>query len=223
MGKLYVISSDEKVRSSFAKLEEIETYSKLSDFIKSSEVQNVFHESILTDRIYDICEILQENEELNKGISKTIEIKIHEFIQDKNVNDFKHEDLDIDFHIQESSDVDNIDLNFDESSYFGDGLIGIPFGLEIQIDVSFPLLKTEASSMYPSYSYSIKDLNNHYFLVESSYKSSMFGEVSIRFAKDKINIGDINNDDLNFDEVIAAIDYDSIKIEVIDDLDLRMI
>ena len=222
-GKINVISNDKKVIDSFTDSEEIKTFSKLTDFINSDEVNDVLPDSILRDSIYDIYYILSEYENSNHQISVQLESQIDDFVQGHYINEFKYDDFEIEMLIEESSNVNNIGFNFDESSYFDDGIISIPFNLELDVGVNYPVLKTEISANPIDNYSSLKDLNNHYLLVEKSFRAYVFGYVSIQFEKNKITIDDANPESLNSHEVIDAFDFNSTKIEIIDDLDLTEI
>ncbi|EGQ7791376.1 DUF4935 domain-containing protein [Vibrio cholerae] len=204
--KVVVIAEDTKVMNSFSENEKVDCYAQLSEFIKTSEVQDKLKDiDLISDlpAIFKAIHDFEENEhELQLGISEEIgDYIIGSVIVDSSIPDDNNEAT-----ISSFGEVDSIELDLDHLLYYGSGSVGIHFELEICVYAYYYIFKGDYYGMeYPP---SVSDHNDHYFEAEDEFRVTVQGIATVKFNRDNLDFNDFSN----------SLDLDSLKIDSVDSI-----
>ena len=212
VGKIHVVAGDDKIREAFSKEEAISTYKSLSDFIGSELIQNELKEVDLIDSVGPIVTAIQEFEDKSSKIQCFLSSNIGESIVWKTFSELSTPDDDNEATINSCGETKNIELNFTETGYYGNGQFGIPFKLKVTVLASYYIFKSDYHSMDPEIEHVpwISDHNDHYYETEEFFELCISGLVSITI--DRYNI--------NLDDFSESVVEDSFKISEIMDIEM---
>ena len=209
-GLMHVVAGDKKVRASFSDIETIVTHESLSEFIESDVVQNELKDLDLLDNIEVINSAIQNYENDFGEISYKIDHDIGEEIIWGMIGDSSIHDDNNEATINGYYEAEDIELDFTELAYYGNGQFGIPFGLRIMVSAVYYIFKSEYYSMDASREPvpSVTDHNDHYFEAEDDFDVVVNGMASIS----------IDRDNIDFDEFSECVDDASIGIDSVESI-----
>lgn len=200
-GNLHLVAGDKKILEAFSGDKTVTDYSDLSKFVESKIIQDELKDLDLVNNIKEVIFALQEYENDSDVISSIISNNIGETIQWKTINDPAIPDDNNEATISGYYDAEDIEINFSELAYYGNGQFGIPFSLKIVVSVFYYIFKSDYYCLENAPS--VSDHNDHYFEAEDEFDVLVTGTVSITINRDKINLG-------KFSECIVSIAIDKI-------------
>ncbi|MFK5951117.1 MAG: PIN domain-containing protein [Methylococcales bacterium] len=210
-GRVYVVSNDIKVRESFED-SYITTFCNLSELIGSDIIQSRLRDlDLFPDIEINIEEFKRyedDNGVITQSIRSTIGTKIlwKEIEGKGSIGDDFYEKI-----ISGYDEPENIILTMDELTYYGNGMFGVPFILNISVTGIFNIHKSEYYSMsrQDTSLLSVTDNNEFTLAAEKKFDVSVEGVVSVA----------INRDNYKSD-ISSCIDTDDIAIDYIDSIRL---
>ncbi|NEX11248.1 MAG: hypothetical protein C1942_00870 [Prosthecochloris sp.] len=211
-GELHVVAEDNKVRQSFLGNDTIMIYSKFSNFIESELVQEELKDLDFLDGLDKIIESLKIYEQDHCEISSAVNYAIGEKLIGKTINHHSIHDDNNEATIDSYYDPEDLQLNYDDVSYFGNGLLGIPFNLKILIGAYYYIFKADyyVLDIDEQQTISVSDHNDHYYMAESDFKVLVRGHASIRIDRENINLENLSES--VFDSSISLDDVESIEL-----------
>ena len=206
--EIVVIAEDVKVKHSFTGNDKIECYSQLNDFIKTPSVQDKLKDIDLIVDLPAIFEAINEYEENEAELQSGISWAIGDYIVGSIITDGTIPDDNNEATISSFGDVESIELELDNLLYYGSGIVGIPFQLEINVDAYYYIFKADYYGMeYPP---SVSEHNDHYYEAEDEFYVTVQGVAIITFDRDNLDFADFSN----------SLDLASLKIDSIESIDL---
>lgn len=209
---MHVVSGDKRIREAFVDNKNVTVYENLTEFIESVLIQNELKELDLLENIEGIYSSIKAYEgdrsEISKVISEDIgEAIIYNTFEDPSIPDDNNEAT-----IQSYYDAEEIEIDFTEIFYYGNGQFGIPFSLNILVEAFYYIFKADYFCMSDEEqkSISIMDHNEHYFEATDEFEVTVKGTVSITIDRDEINLEDFSE----------CIDSGKISIEEIESIEL---
>jgi len=191
--EMFVISEDNKIKSSFENTTSVYMFGELGEFIESDDIQDSLKEIDLIDNMQQIIEALRIHEQNSSDIKLFVKKEIGESIiwmtfDDATIPDDNHEAT-----ISAYGDAENIELDFSKVHYFGNGRLGLPFSLNIEVYAQYYIFKADYYALNPvsgRLPY-VTDHNDHYFEAEEEFNLLVSGLISIALDRDNIDINDI--------------------------------
>lgn len=191
---IHVVANDKKVRDAFSQEEAITTYESLADFIETELIQNELKEVDLIGNIGPIVDAIQKFEEETSEIQHFLSSNIGESIvlktfSDPSIPDDNHEAI-----VNSYDKAENIELNFSDIGYYGNGQFGIPFKLKIIVLADYYIFKSDYYCIDPEREHvpAVTDHNDHYFEAEEEFELCVSGLVSITVDRNNIKLDDFS-------------------------------
>lgn len=206
-GEVHVVAEDKKVRDAFSDDDKITTYENLSDFIESEAIQNGLKELDLIDDMGSIVGAIEKYENNNSEIMNFIANNVGESIIWKTFTDPSIRDDNNEATINSYGEAEDVELNFKDIAYYGNGQFGIPFDLKIIVLADYYIFKSDYYCMDPEREHVpyVSDHNKHYFEAEEEFELCISGLVSIEIDRDNIDLEDmsesINEEHFVIDEI----------------------
>ncbi|QCW83667.1 hypothetical protein EQU24_16520 [Methylotuvimicrobium buryatense] len=207
-GDIHLVAGDKKVRDAFSERKSVTVYKDLSDFIESEIIQNELKDIDLLGNIEEIKLALQAYEDECSDISTRISSDVGEAIVGRKISDPSIPDDNNEATIYGYDSADEIEFDFTELAYYGNGQFGFPFSLKTMVSAIYYIYKADYYCMDDGPS--VTDHNDHYFEAEDEFEVIVTGAVSITIDRDKINM----------DEFSECIDQESIAIDEVQSIDL---
>ncbi|HEH9409931.1 PIN domain-containing protein [Aeromonas salmonicida] len=188
---LVVIAEDEKVRKAFDEAVDIKSYSQLSDFIKSTEIQDKLKDIDLIADLPTILDAIVKFEENSGELASEISSKVGDYICGETIENSSIPDDNNEAHISQFGDVDSITLDLNGVAYYGSGNVSIPFEVEMYVYACYYIFKADYYGLdNPP---SVSDHNDHYFEAEEEFRVKVNGIASVMFDRDKLDFDDFSN------------------------------
>lgn len=188
---LVVIAEDEKVRKAFDTIVDIKSYSQLSDFLKSEEIQDKLKDIDLIADLPAILDAVLKFEDSSGVLASEISNKIGDYICGETITDSSIPDDNNEAHISQFGDVDSITLDMDGLTYYGSGNIGVPFEVEMYVYAYYYIFKADYYSLENQPS--VSEHNDHYFEAEEEFLVKINGVASVMFDRDPLDFEDFSN------------------------------
>ncbi len=210
--EVHVVAGDGKVRDTFSGKESVYTYEGLSEFIEAERIQNELKDLDLIENIGQIFEAIENFENDNSEIMSFISSNLGEAILWKTFSDPSIPDDNNEAIVNSYGEVEDIDFDFDEIGYYGNGQFGIPFCAKIVVLADYYIFKSDYYCMDSEREHvpSVTDHNKHYFEAEDEFELCISGLVSIA----------IDRDNINFDDFSECIVEESFEIDEITSIEL---
>ena len=210
---LIVIVQDGNLFEASQKLPSVRAFKSLSDFIESSEIQNEILELNVVRNLPIIRDTLKFLDEKSKIISKIIESEGGNSLEYKKICSHSIPDDNHEATITSYGDLIDVDLDFDEISYFGSGEFGIPFSGSASVTITYYLYKWDYYNVIEETerSISISDHNDHYFEVEEDVEVTVYGLAKVII--DQLELENISPDTYEGDIDVTIDSIDSIELE----------
>ena len=190
----HVVAEDKKIREAFSNIDSIFTYRSLAEFVESEIVQNELKDLDFLDNLKEIGEAIKGFEKEYHEISETISDEIGEKLVGTTIHDSSIPDDNNEAVITTYYTPERIELDFENLAYYGNGHIGIPFSLYIEVDAFFYIFKSEYFSMDLSIEHrpSVTDHNDHYFEAEDNFELLVEAVFSLKIDRENINLDKIS-------------------------------
>lgn len=209
--QLYFVANDNKLSGAFDTNDKITTYKRLSDFVESNLVQEELKDLDFLDNLEEITKALIQFENEHKEIHNAISSEIGEELIGKNIHDDSIYDDENSTIINGYNDAENIEIDFDDIFYYGNGHVGMSFSLKIIVSAYFYIFKSDYHAMV-DYDMkprpSVTDHNDHYYEAEDEFELSVEGVVSLRIDRENIVLDDLSE----------SIDDESIKVDELNNI-----
>lgn len=182
VAELHFVVEDAKLRETFDVLETVHTYKNLNEFIASDLIQDELLEADLMEKFDQIKEVIASVEAESEQIKYTIAKDVGEAIVNSTINDSSIPDDNHEATINGYNDPEDIELNMEDISYFGNGSFGIPFTASMEVGAYYYLFKADYYAMDAKYGDkmpSVTDHNDHYYEAEDTFYVRIHGMVSI--------------------------------------------
>lgn len=205
--QVHVVAGDGKVRDAFSNDDSIFTYDGLSEFIESGHIQNELKDLDLIENLGSIVEAIEQYENDNSDIMNFISSSLGEAIVYKTFSDPSIPDDNNEATVTSYWEAEDVELDFDEIGYYGNGQFGIPFNAKIFVLADYYIFKSDYYCMDPEKERvpSVTDHNKHYFEAEDEFELCVSGLVSIAIDRDNINFNDFSEsiveEDFEIDEI----------------------
>lgn len=211
--QLHFVANDNKLCESFSENDKIKTYKKLSDFVETRLVQQELKDLDFLDNLEEISKSLITFEEENQEIHNTISSEIGEELVGKSIHDDSIYEDENSAIINGYHDAENIEIDFDDIYYYGNGHVGMSFSLKILVSAYFYIFKSDYHAMV-DYDMkprpSVTDHNDHYYEAEDEFELFVEGVVSLVIDPENIVLEDLSK---SIEEVSIKIDeINNIKI-----------
>lgn len=205
---LVVIAEDEKVRKSFDDAADIKSFSQLSDFIKSAEIQDKLKDIDLISDLPAILDVIVKFEEHSGELASEVSSKIGDYVCGETIEDPSIPDDNNEAHISQFGDVNSITLDLNGMAYYGGGNVGIPFEVEMYVYAYYYIFKADYYGLdNPP---SVSDHNDNYFEAEEEFSVKVNGIASVMFDRDNIDLDDFSN----------TIKLETLEIDSIENIEL---
>jgi PIN domain len=202
---LTFVCEDEKLRNACAVIPGVTVFSSLPAFIESAGVQDEIKELDVIQKIGPIVSAMEKFEEETAEFTSTVRNKVGESLMWKKIESRSIPDDNHEATISSYSEPEDIEIDFDEAAYFGDGEFGIPFRATLHVTGFYYLFKGD---VYRSEgrSVSLSDHNDHYYEAEEQFEVAVKGLVKVICDRDAIDPGEIDAaiTDLSIDSLGAV-------------------
>ncbi len=188
---LTFVCEDEKLRSACAAIAGVTVFSSLPAFIESAGVQDEIKELDVIQKIGPIIAAMEKFEEETSEFTSTVRNKVGEALMWKKIESRSIPDDNHEATISSYSEPEDIDFDFDEAAYFGDGEFGIPFSATLYVTGFYYLFKGD---VYRSEGRSVRlsDHNDHYYEAEEQFEVVVQGLVKVSCSRDSIDLDEID-------------------------------
>lgn len=212
-GDLHFVVNDGNLKEAFDPNPSVETYKNLADFVASELIQDELLDLDLIESSEEIVDAIKAFEEESGAIKACLGKDVGEHIVWKTVSDAGVPDDNNEITINGYGEAENIELDFDEASYYGDGVCGVPFSLTIGVQAHYYIFKSDYYALDiggKKHRPSISDHNDHYYEAEDTFEICVKGVVTLSIDKSK----------LDSEEPAECVDTDSIEISEITDTEV---
>lgn len=208
---LFVISSDGKVADASASLDGVTVFKSLGDFVGSAQIQAEILHLDVVDNLPLIRSELSNYDEGTKELSSCIRLGGNEKIVWRKVYSHSIPDDNHEGTIESYYDPENIELDFEELAYFGNGEFGLPFNYITTVVIVYYIYKADYYALHEDISPSVTDHNDHYFEAEEEREVKVSGMLKLQIP---IAVLDkISDEDALYGSVMVSIDsIDSIDL-----------
>ena len=206
--ELHIIVGDTALRNSFSSSPSIITYKNLAEFVESDLIQDALLEADLLDNYEEIIVAIKSFEDENKVLQYHIANSVGEKIVWKTIYGETIPDDNNEATINMYDEPENIELDFEEAFYFGDGQFGIPFSLKMGVQAYYYIFKSDYFSMQNPPS--VSDHNDHYYEAEGDFEVRVEGIAELSIDKKNVNI----------EEIEESIDIETVQISKITKMEL---
>lgn len=177
---LIVIAEDAKIAEACEKLEGVTVYRSLLEFIESKPIQAEILELDVVDNLEAIFAEIKTFEENLAEISALVTLHggdslYGKKIYSRSIPDDNHEAVITGFY-----DAQNVEVDFDELSYFGQGEFGVPFTFDTTVTIVYYIFKADFYAIDEHRMPSVSDHNDHYFEAEDQIDVSVSGTVKLK-------------------------------------------
>jgi len=193
-GKIHVVAEDKKIRKAFTSNESIYIYESLAKFMGSEIIQNELKDLDLVDNLEEIGKSLEEFEKDCGEITETIKDEIGDKLVGSTIYDESIPDDNSEATIYSFWEPEDIELDFEDLAYYGNGHIGIPFNLRILVNGVYYIFKSDYYAMdyEEGKRPSVTDHNDHYFEAEDEFELFVEGVVSLTVDRENINLNNLS-------------------------------
>lgn len=205
---LYIVSEDGVFGEAAATVKGITVLKSLSEFIELPTVQAALAVQDVLDKVaLVIDQLATAPDQIALAFMDEIGEKVMwEKIQSKNIPDDNHE-----ASISSFGDPKNLEIDFEEAAYFGEGQLGLPFRCSMTVSAIYYFFKSDFYMLDVKDQPSISDHNDHYFEAEDDFEIVINGSISVN-----VNL-DLVSAEKGVDEYV---DFDAIKIDEVTNIDI---
>jgi len=208
---IQAVVADDNLRNSLESQLKILTFSSLEDFVDSETCQELLKEQKVRDHFSEIKDNLEAHSYL---LQQFVDSQYEERLQGEVVEDSYIPDDNSEATIQGAYEPEDLEFDFDDIRYYGEGLLGIPFSFQTEALTYYYLFKMD---LYGLDDERIKDLslsdhNKHYYEVEEYFTLIVNAILTVNIDVDKL---------ADVEDLEDIIDYDSCEIDSITSIELE--
>ncbi len=177
--QLFIITQDGKLFDESQNKNKLIPFKSLQEFIESEYLKQAISDKLGEQYFDKIVEKLSSNKEY---LVKQVNIDLVDKLFGEDVIHTKIPDDNNEGVIGAVYEAEDIDFSFDKSKYYGDGLILIPFSLEVLCTLWYHIFKTDYLTMSEerTQNISVSEYDNkHYYQAEEDYNIFIDGYISI--------------------------------------------
>jgi hypothetical protein len=183
---LVFVCGDDRLRKAVESLHDIKTYSSLDVFIASETCQNILLEHSVREYMDDlIASQIKDNRQI---FEKAINDLYFEAIIGKTLGDQSIPSDDQSATINSVGTAGEISIDYDQASYYGDGLLIVPFSLKTEVYADYFIYKADYYCMDETKikRIGISDWNDHYFAAEEDFYVCVSGTLAFKIDTKKL-------------------------------------
>lgn len=208
---LYVISNDAGIIKACENHDKITNYQNLDDFITSDLCHEKLRDIYFEEKLPEIILILKTKmPSFKEQLDQSFLEKLPGYVfKDYNILDDNNEAT-----IYSVGAVENLEINFDETEYYGEGFLVILFNCNIEVYANYYIFKSDYYTLSDEETQriGISDHNDHYYEADETFELEIGGTLSVIF-----DISEIKNSDQiisEFDKLFenATIDIEDFKV-----------
>lgn len=207
---LVVIAEDEKMAQASEAIAGVTVHRSLAAFMESSPIQTEILELDVVENLPALTDLISTYEEevgaLNelitqKGADKLVWKKVHS----NSIPDDNHEGI-----ITGHWNPENIEFDYTEFSYFGQGEFGLPFTFSTTVSITYYIFKSDYFLIDEDKMPAVSDHNDHYYEAESDIEVKVTGLIKLSIAPSALKTIDAS----------SLEDHLSIEIDSIDSVEV---
>lgn len=207
---LTVVCEDNNLGEACAAVPGVTVVKGLAEFIETAEIQSELRD---LDVILNMDAILYALEKLDAK-SSLITLGLSNLVGEKTMwkpfKSFSIPDDNNEARVESYSEPEDIELDWGEAAYFGDGEFGIPFCATLAVSGFYYLFKGDIYRA-EGRRVSLSDHNDHFFEAEEEFVLRVDGMAKVRLDREAIDVEDIGG-------AVLEVDVDSIDtLKLIDD------
>lgn len=172
---LVVVAEDEKIAQASESIPGGTTHRSLSSFIESAPIQAEILELDVIDNLATIASEIQKYEEMSNELSAYIRNKAGDKLVGKTIHSLSIPDDNNEATIESYNDPDDIEFDFNDLYYFGNGEFGLPFTFIAEVSAFYYIFKSDYYCLDEKKMPSVSDHNDHYFEAEENFEVNVFG------------------------------------------------
>lgn len=209
---LFLICEDEKIKDTYCNHSKIRLCNSLSEFIKIPDIQDELKASDFMENINLISEIFVAHEKKSRLLKNKLQSNLDDKIIDMSIEHYSIPDDNNEATIISCYEPENININLETYSYYGDGVLGFDFNSTIRVGIFFYLFKGDYHGDNEQSDYYITDHNDHYYEVETECEIRVLGTIGVNFDYKTLNVQEIER--LKENDKIDQYISDEIEIEI---------
>lgn len=209
--EVHFVGNDKKLRESFTQ-DSIVKYENLSQFIESPLIQKELFDLDVLGNYTKIKGAIAKFEEETDVISNAVERNVGERIVWEKIEDAAPLDDERTATINSYDEPTELELDWSDIAYFGNGEFGIPFTVEMNVQAYYYIFKPDYYAHFGNKrGPSVTDHNDHYYQAEDDFSIVVKGTVGVSVIKVKLN--NLENFEFIDEASIDIVDIDSIKLQ----------
>lgn len=178
---LVVIAEDEKIAQASKSVQGVMTHRSLSGFIESAEIQAEILELDVIDNLASIAKEIKKYEEGSYDFARCVRDDAGEKLIWKKISSPSIPDDNNEATIQLYYDPEDIDFDFDDLHYFGNGEFGLPFTFVVEVMAFYYVFKSDFYRIEERKVLHVSDHNEHYYEVEENFEINCYGIMKLSF------------------------------------------
>lgn len=216
VGRLKIITFDEKFRKSLGTLSNIDVYKSLDDFMIDPEVKELIRKDTIEKNTSGFIHLINEDKLLS-NINPLFE---EELVGEEVTGSVIPEDNE-EARILCINSLENLKIDKTEIQYYGGGEFIIPFHITIDARLNYAIFIAEYYCLPEEKAENISksELNDHYYDAEEDYFLEIDGLIGIKIDENEFEQKELPEDEMEalFDDAEFSIDeIKKIEVEEID-------
>lgn len=208
---LVVVAEDEKIAQASESLENVSVHRSLSAFIESKPIQTELLDLDIVKNLPALHEVIEDYEKQNAKIDILLRHEagkslVWKTVYSRSIPDDNHEATITGYY-----DPEDIELDFENLSYYGYGEFGLPFTFSSIVSVTYYIFKSDFYALDEKKMPSISDHNDHYFEAEDEIKINVSGIIKLSFDPEALKSLTADNVDEHMTIGIDSIDEISVQ------------
>lgn len=177
--QLNVVVGDKRLREACQKLQNVIVYSTLNEFIKSDQCQEALKDTDVAENFEAICKGFNQHIDMIGEVAST---KLFDELVGYTFSDPSIPDDNNEATISMLDVPTNIGLDFEESEYYGGGVIVVPFEFEMTVIADYYIFKSDYYVLDEkrAESISVSEYDNrHYYEAGEEFNLAVRGKIAI--------------------------------------------
>lgn len=177
---LAVIAEDGKVFNASEALDGVKAYKSLAAFIELPEIQDEILELDVVANLPALRVAFKSQEDESNDVSYLLNKDIGEMLYGRTVYSRSIPDDNNEGMITSYYEPTELELDYDELHYFGNGEFGLPYKFDMTVSITYYIYKSDFYVMNEDKMPSVSDHNDHYFEAESEIDIHVEGLVKLK-------------------------------------------
>lgn len=189
---LYVVSDDDAFYAAVAELDNVKVFKTLNEVVELQETQAALQEAHAAE-IANIVSGLK-TEDCRAIVSRAVSQQIGEKLMWQTVRSASIPDDNNEATIAGYNDAEDVFIDPDSITFYGDGKFGAQFECTVLVSVIFYIFKSDYYLLDEAEMPSVSDHNDHYYEAEAEYYINVSGSVSVTVDMETVDAqGNISN------------------------------